>query len=122
MISVKDIIRGWNRFFFEPESPRPIAVYRILLGLVELAVGSQTWLWGAAILFVLGRLALPFGLARPGANALRVGGMVATWLPLLGLAVFALIVSYDTRPARDELDISPVRSSSSEASGGTKLS
>ena len=37
MISVKDIIRGWNRFFFEPESPLPIAVYRILLGMVVLA-------------------------------------------------------------------------------------
>jgi uncharacterized protein len=97
-------------------------LFLILLGLVELAIGSQTWLWGAAILFVLGRLAHPFGLARPGANALRLGGMVATWVPLLALAVFALIVSYDTRPAGEELEISPVRSSSSEASGGTKLS
>ena len=97
-------------------------LFLILLGLIELATGSQTWLWAAAILFVLGRLAHPFGLARAGANVLRVGGMVATWLPLLALAVFALIISYDTRPAGEELEISPVRSSSSDASGGTKLS
>ena len=37
MISLKDIIACWNRFFFEPESPLPIAVYRILLGLMILA-------------------------------------------------------------------------------------
>jgi uncharacterized membrane protein YphA (DoxX/SURF4 family) len=30
------IRNGWNRFFFEPESPLPIAVYRIVLGLVVL--------------------------------------------------------------------------------------
>jgi uncharacterized membrane protein YecN with MAPEG domain len=98
-------------------------LFLILLGLVELAIGSQTWLWGAGILFVLGRLAHPFGLARPGANVLRVGGMIATWVPLLALAVGALIVSYETRPAGEEVEISPVRSSSSsDASGGTKLS
>ena len=37
MISYKDIVRGWNNFFFEPISPLPIATYRILLGLVMLA-------------------------------------------------------------------------------------
>jgi hypothetical protein len=37
VISIRDIIRTWNRFFFEPISPLPIAVYRILLGLLVLA-------------------------------------------------------------------------------------
>ena len=37
MISLKDIIRGWNRFFFEPQSPLPIALFRILFGLVIIA-------------------------------------------------------------------------------------
>ena len=37
MISLKDIIRGWNRFFFEPQSPLPIALFRILFGLVVVA-------------------------------------------------------------------------------------
>lgn len=36
MISYKDIVRAWNRFFFEPISPVPVAIYRILLGLVLL--------------------------------------------------------------------------------------
>ena len=37
MISIKDIVSAWNRFFFQPISPVPIATYRILLGLVLLA-------------------------------------------------------------------------------------
>ena len=37
MISVRDITRCWNRFFFEPESPLPIALYRILFGIAVLA-------------------------------------------------------------------------------------
>ncbi len=36
MIHLKQIVAGCNRFFFEPESPLPIAVYRILLGIIVL--------------------------------------------------------------------------------------
>jgi hypothetical protein len=37
VISLRDISRAWNGFFFEPISPLPIAMYRILLGLLVLA-------------------------------------------------------------------------------------
>ena len=37
MISLLDIRRAWNRFFFEPESPSPIGIYRFLVGLLLLA-------------------------------------------------------------------------------------
>ena len=37
MISLRQIIACWNRFFFEPISPATIAVYRIVLGSVLLA-------------------------------------------------------------------------------------
>lgn len=94
-------------------------LFLILLGLVELAVGSESWLWGVAILFVLGRLAHPFGMDRPAPNVLRIGGMVATWVPLLGLAVYALTLTYDGTRRGEELQLSPVRTS---LSGGTKLS
>ena len=43
MISIRDITRAWNRFFFEPISPLPIAVYRILLGLLVLANQFLSW-------------------------------------------------------------------------------
>src|SRR3954468_23593361 len=36
MISLLDIKRAWNRFFFEPESPLPIGIYRFLLGFLLL--------------------------------------------------------------------------------------
>ena len=61
-----------------------VPLFLILLLLVELALGDSLWLWGAGILFILARLAHPFGMDRPGANALRVGGILVSWLVLLG--------------------------------------
>jgi hypothetical protein len=69
-------------------------LFLILLGLVEAARGPQTWLWVVAILFILARLAHPFGMERPAPNALRMGGVAITWLCLLGLAVYALVLPY----------------------------
>ena len=85
-------------------------IFLILLGLVELAKGSHTALWAVAILYIVGRLAHVFGMDRPAPNALRVGGVVLTWLCLLGLAAYALIIPYTERgvapisPAYAELD------------------
>jgi hypothetical protein len=36
VIRLQDIITAWKRFFFEPESPLPIAIYRALLGCIVL--------------------------------------------------------------------------------------
>ena len=74
-------------------------LFLILLALVELSEGSKTWLWGAAILFVLARLAHPFGMDRPAPNPLRMGGALLTWLVLLGLAGYALAIPYLEREA-----------------------
>ena len=68
--------------------------FLILLALVELSKGSQTWLWGVAILYILGRLAHPFGLDRPQPSNLRKVGILITWIVLLGLAVYALAIPY----------------------------
>lgn len=73
-------------------------LFLILLGLVEAARGTSTWLWAAAILFVVGRLAHPFGMDRPGANLLRLVGIALTWLVMLGLAVYALTIPYLDHP------------------------
>lgn len=86
-------------------------LFLILLALVELAVGSETWLWAVAIVFILGRLAHPFGMDRPGANAFRVGGIVATWLALIALALFAIALPYFGRPSGAQIELSPVRAS-----------
>ncbi|HEV2748772.1 MAG TPA: MAPEG family protein [Allosphingosinicella sp.] len=68
--------------------------FLILLGLIEMARGSETWLWLVAILFIAGRLAHPFGMDRTGGNALRVVGIVLTWACLLVLAAYALALPY----------------------------
>ena len=68
--------------------------FLILLGLIELSQGSKTWLWGVAIVFVLARLAHPFGMDRAAPNKLRIVGMLVTWAVLLGLAVYALAIPY----------------------------
>jgi uncharacterized protein len=69
-------------------------LFLILLALIEMARGSETWLWAMAILFVLGRLAHAFGMDRPAPNPLRIGGMIATYTPLVVLAVYALTIPY----------------------------
>lgn len=75
-------------------------LFLILLALIEMARGSEAWLWAVAILFVLGRLAHAFGMDRPAPNPLRMGGILATWVPLVTLALFALAIPYLERSER----------------------
>src|SRR4051812_30958863 len=37
----------------------------ILIGLIELAVGSKLWLWVVGVVYILGRIAHAFGMDRP---------------------------------------------------------
>jgi uncharacterized membrane protein YecN with MAPEG domain len=66
--------------------------FLILLGLIELARGSQQWLWLVAIPFILGRIVHAFGM--DGAMRLRIAGMTVTWIALLVLAAYALALPY----------------------------
>jgi hypothetical protein len=66
-----------------------------LLGLLELNGAWSTLLWGAAVLFVVGRVAHAFGMDRPAPNPLRMGGTIVS-LALIGLmAIWAVFVSYE---------------------------
>jgi hypothetical protein len=69
-------------------------LFLILLALIELSRGSETWLWGVAIVYILGRLAHPFGMDRPAPNKLRMLGILTTWIVLVGLALYALAIPY----------------------------
>ena len=89
--------------------------FLILLGLVEASEGSGGLLWAVAILFILSRLAHPFGMERPAPNFLRMGGIAITWLCLLGLAGYAIALSYAEQSK-------PKVSYAALALGGTKLS
>lgn len=74
-------------------------IFLILLALVELAKGSPVWLWAAAILFTLARLAHPFGMERPAPNALRAVSVATSWLVLLALGAYAIAIPYLERTA-----------------------
>lgn len=64
----------------------------ILIALIELAVGTVDWLWGAAALFVVARILHPFGMDgwKPG----RAIGIVLTFAILAGLALYALSIPF----------------------------
>jgi uncharacterized membrane protein YecN with MAPEG domain len=79
----------------------------VLIGFVELAIGGTLWLWGAAILFVLARILHAFGMDRPGANWMRVGGIGVSWAVLLGLGIYAILLAYQTPSIQGRLQISP---------------
>ncbi len=68
--------------------------FLILLGLIEMAQGSTFWLWGAGILFILGRIAHVFGMDSAKVSPLRMIGIIVTITVLLGLAIYALMIAY----------------------------
>ncbi|HEX8484466.1 MAPEG family protein [Sphingomonas sp.] len=82
--------------------------FLILLALIELAGGSPTWAWIAGIGFVFARIAHPLGMDRTGANPLRAGGAVATWVLLLLMSGWALAIAYAARPADGAIVVTPV--------------
>lgn len=64
----------------------------ILIALIELAVGTVEWLWGAAALFVIARILHPFGMDgwKPG----RAIGIILTFAILAGLALYAASIPF----------------------------
>lgn len=68
--------------------------FLILLGLIELADGPKSWLWGFAVAFIIGRILHPFGMDRPFPNRFRLGGIILSNLALIGLAFYALAIPY----------------------------
>ena len=69
----------------------------ILIALIELARGTQTWLWAAGIIYILGRVLHPFGMDKQTAHPLRGVGIMTTWIILLGLAGYAISIPYTTK-------------------------
>ena len=95
--------------------------FLILLALIELAAGSQLWLWIVAIVFILGRIVHMFGMDQPPPSRLRMIGIVVTMLTLLGLAAYAIALPYLKPAPRTVITYasSPVPGASS---GGTNES
>lgn len=64
----------------------------ILIGAIELATGTSTWLWAVSSLFLVGRLLHAFGMDgfMPG----RMIGTIITMLSLVGLGGYAIYVAH----------------------------
>ena len=89
----------------------------ILIGLIELAEGSQLWLWIVGVVYIIGRIAHGFGMDRPSPDPLRLRtiGIILTAVILIWLAVYAIVLPYLHQvPA-------PITYAES-SSGGAKLS
>ncbi len=70
----------------------------VLLGVIELALGSTPWLWAVSGLFLIGRVL--HGLGMTAGHRGRLIGTLITMLTLLGLAVVAIAIPYlSHRPA-----------------------
>jgi predicted DCC family thiol-disulfide oxidoreductase YuxK len=77
VISFKEIVNGWNRFFFKPISPVPVAIYRILLG--TLIVANHALLLPDVFEWFSDQGTLSFATARKLSGG--QGFNLFTWLP-----------------------------------------
>jgi uncharacterized protein len=67
----------------------------ILIGLIEMAAGTSTWLWIVMALYMLGRVAHGLGMTDSLPKG-RMVGTIITFLTLLGLAIYAIAIPYTT--------------------------
>jgi uncharacterized membrane protein YecN with MAPEG domain len=81
----------------------------ILMALIELARGPSLWLWIVGVVFIVVRLAHAFGIVRPAPSVLRMIGALGTWLVILVLAGWALVISYQAEwtPPVKSMQIAP---------------
>jgi len=69
-------------------------IFLILLALLELAGGRSEFLWAATIIFFLARLLHAFGMDRKAPNKLRIAGILGSWVVLLVLGGWAIVLTY----------------------------
>jgi len=72
----------------------------ILIALIELARGANLWLWLLGAWFIVARLAHGLGMDAPRMRWLRPFGAISTLVVLLALAVWALVIGYQTTATR----------------------
>lgn len=65
----------------------------LLIGAIELAGRGGMWLSAVAGLYFLGRVAHAVGMDREDVPPMRMAGVTITMLTLLGLAVFAALIT-----------------------------
>ncbi len=79
-------------------------IFLILLGLVEMGVGTAISLWITMAVYMLGRIA--HGLGMDGGGAIERGrgiGMLTTMLAILGLALCAIALPHTSKGHIDDV-------------------
>ena len=72
----------------------------ILIAAIELADGSTLLLWVLGVIFIVARLAHGLGMSIARSNPLRAGGALGTWIVLIVLAGWAVLIAWQgERPA-----------------------
>ncbi len=66
----------------------------ILMGLVEMRTGVTELLTSTGVLLFLIRVAHAIGMARPAPNAFRIAGAAGTWIIMVGLSIWAIMLAY----------------------------
>lgn len=70
----------------------------VLLGLVESASGTSTWLWVVAALYLIGRILHPLGMDADGFGKGRMIGTLTSMLTTLGLGIYAIVLAFTAHP------------------------
>jgi len=71
-----------------------VPIVLILMGLIESRTGLNELLTSTGIVLFVVRIAHAIGMARPAPNALRIVGTAGTWIVLIGLSVWAIVLAY----------------------------
>ena len=66
----------------------------ILTGLVEMALGSTTWLWATVAVYLVARILHAFGMDSDTPAKPRMIGIAVTFLVIIGLSIAALCAVY----------------------------
>ena len=70
----------------------------ILFTLIELALGSQSWLWILAIAYLVGRILHPIGMDYDIPHKARMIGILLTYVVTLALCIAGIYAIYVTAP------------------------
>lgn len=70
----------------------------VLLGLIEIGMGSPWWLWTVSLVYLVGRVAHALGMTADNPLRLRMIGTAVTMLTLLGLGIYAIALPHLEAP------------------------
>ena len=73
-----------------------VPIILILMALIEFETGYSVLLGITSAVLILARVLHALGMARPSPNPFRVSGTAATWITLLILSVWGLILAFRT--------------------------